>query len=54
MPGFTVGNRLIFSVAAVASSGAIIPYSKRSSSVLVAIGGLELVFVGIFFASPIV
>jgi hypothetical protein len=54
LPGFTVGNWLIFSAAAVASSGAIIPYSRRSSSVLVAIGGLELVFIGIFFAKPIV
>ena len=53
-PGFAVGNWLIFSAAAVASSGAIIPYSRRSSSVLVAIGGLELVFIGVFFANPIV
>jgi|SRR5882724_10207938 len=54
LPGFTVGNWLILSAAAVAASGAIIPYSRRSSSVLVAVGGLELVFIGIFFAKPIV
>jgi hypothetical protein len=54
LPGFTVGNWLTFSAAAVASSGAIIPYSRRSSSILVAVGGLYLVFIGIFFAKPIV
>jgi len=54
LPGFTVGNWLTLAAAAVASSGAIIPYSRRSSSVLVAVGGLALVFIGIFFAKPIV
>jgi hypothetical protein len=53
-PGLVVGNWLTLSAAAVASSGAIIPFSRRSSSVLVAVGGLELVFIGIFFAKPIV
>jgi len=52
-PELRFGNWLTFSSAVVACSGPVIPYSRRSSSALVAFGGLELVFIGIFFARAI-
>src|SRR5260370_5074951 len=44
---------LTFFSAAVASSGAVVPFSRRSSAVLVALGGLMLAFIGIFFPEAI-
>jgi hypothetical protein len=40
--------------ATVACSGAFITFSKKTSSILIALGGLEMVFVSIFFSKPIV
>jgi hypothetical protein len=52
LPAFlTIANdRFVTLIAAtVACSGAFINFSKRASSILIALGGLEMVFVSIFF-----
>lgn len=50
-----VGGRMMAMFSAlVACSGAFVGYSRRRSSVLIALGGLELMFVYIFFNEPIV
>ena len=43
---------IAFSSAVVGSSGALIRYSRKSSSILIALGGLTLAFLWIFFGQP--
>jgi len=40
--------------AAIAGSGAVIPYSRRLSSALIFLAGFDLVFTGLFFSGPAV
>jgi len=57
LPTFlTIANERFVTLiaAAVACSGAFINFSKKTSSILIALGGLEMVFVSIFFSRPIV
>ena len=47
------GRSETFYAAVISSSGAFVPYARRLSSILVALGGLMLVFIGIFFSKAI-
>jgi hypothetical protein len=48
------GRMMAMFFAVIACSGAFINYSRRSSSILIALGGLELTFISIFFSQPMV
>lgn len=48
------GRAMAMSSAIIASSGAFISYSRKSSGILIALGALELVFFFTFFNEPIV
>lgn len=47
------GRAMAMVFAVIACSGAFINYSQRVSSVLIALGGLELAFVSIFFSQVV-
>lgn len=54
LPSPLSGRVMALISAFIASSGAFISYSRRSSSILVALGGLEITFIYMFFNEPII